>query len=85
MAAIHHVACKCNWQPTEIVSDSDMAVTKMHAIIDGRRGGHREHADLWRQIEVAVDARDKDYFRCRWVPAHTKDAEEGEQINAIDQ
>ena len=56
----------------------------MEDIAAGKRGNHLQHADLWNQIETAVGARDPGYFLCRWVPAHTVDADAGQLIDHED-
>ena len=85
---MHHVICKIAWAPTEIVSDSEMAVDILNQLLRGNEVRVNEHADLWEQIERAIIVRREngclDYFRCRWVPAHTKKDTIGVTISETD-
>ena len=42
------------------------------------------HAERGENIKMGIQARDEDYFRCRWVPAHTASTQVGEEINETD-
>ena len=63
------------WGPTELWTDSALVVRGMRNILSGFTHGMKGHKDLWRRIELGINAKGKENFAVKKVKGHMKEKE----------
>ena len=63
------------WGPTELWTDSALVVKGMRNILSGFAHGMKGHRDLWRRIELGINAKGKENFAVKKVKGHMKEKE----------
>ena len=61
------------WGPTELWTDSALVVRGMRNILSGFTHGMKGHKDLWRRIELGINAKGKENFAVKKVKGHLKE------------
>ncbi len=70
--AIDILCCKIVWRPTLILTDSRYVKRIMDRLLQGAKVGDGAHYDLWYDIHRAIHVHPQDFFRVRWIKAHTQ-------------